>query len=146
MFVPVVPEYRNFDFGTLIATAGGATGTATAEPGQYISTSGVKSGCLVVRASGITIDNYAGAAIDIYVRAAWQDSAGTLAVDNASARKVAQITLTNANNTTMPVLIRADFQSPLPTPGLIVTVVGTMGSTRGALAANLSIALELLPT
>jgi hypothetical protein len=141
MFVPVVPEYRTFDFSQL-----GAAGVATVQAGQYITTSGVKSGCLVVRASSIAIDNYAGAAIDIYVRAAWQDSAGTLAVDNYSGRKVAQITLNNTANTTTPVLIRADFLSPLPTPGLIVTVVGTMGSARGALSANLSIALELLPT
>ena len=141
MFVPVIGEYRTFDFGSLMAA-----GTQERIVGQYINSSGVRSGTLVVRANNININAYAGAKIEVFVRAAWQDSVGALAIDAYAPRLVATILLNNSANTTTAVLIRSDFQGPIPTPGLIVTVVGTMGSSTGSLTADLSIAVELLPT
>jgi hypothetical protein len=142
MLVPVLGEYRTYDFGSLIAT-----GTQERRVGDYISCSGVKSGALVIRFTNVNINALSGAKIEVFVRAAWQDSVGELAIDASTAGRVALITFDNSyNSLASPALVRVNFSGSLPTPGLVVTVVGTMGSGIAALTADLGIALELLPT
>lgn len=137
MFVPVVGEFQEYNFTALVAGA-----TQARQVGQYIATSGVRSGALVVRRGAYTVG--AAASIEISVFAAWQDAVGALAVDETDL--VARIIIGTGTSSDPTVLLRADFESPLATPGVIVRVTGKMTGSAVTLEADLSIALELLPT
>lgn len=135
MYVQVGLERVPYDFETL-ATGSRSTSIVV---GNFVDTSGVKSGVLVLQARDIVLPT--SGTIGVAVLGAVRQGDGTVFADVIT--PVASYEFSTAPSGSR--LIRAEFDS-IPGPGVIVAVFATRGATTGPLSGTFTIGLELLPT
>jgi hypothetical protein len=133
MFFPILKTMTQFDYSQMQGFVGFPIS-------QYIPTSGVRSGRLVVAIQGTAL--HSGNSMSIVVCPAWKIDQENVAMD--STVSIASLTISSARNSSLQLLSIA--LSDIPGPGVMIQLAITNALVSTDCKTNMMLGLELLPT